>query len=320
MKKNHAIGILLIITAAIFSSEMVSAYWIWTPGSKKFINPKYAVKDSPKEQYDWAMSFYAAGDYQRAAAEFEKLVKNYEFSEYASKSQYYAGLCYESMGKYYLAFGRYQKAVDNFPHIENLDEILEREFTIANIYATKRSPRLMGNDIITGADRAIEIYRKVIDNAPYGKHADEALFRLGQVLKKSERYDEAIQEFQRLTDEYPSSKFYDKAKYEVAWCAYKASLKPDYAGEPTDKAIKAFEDVAASNKDETLSHEAEKTVQRLKDKAAMKSLATAQFYERQKQYPSAVVYYREVADKFPTSSFVSQAKAKIEELEKKVKP
>ncbi|MEI6863356.1 MAG: hypothetical protein WCK38_03050, partial [Candidatus Omnitrophota bacterium] len=69
------------------SAPIADAYWLWTPDSKKFVNPKYAVKDSPKEQYDWAMSFYEAKDYQRATAEFEKLTKNYEYSEYAARSQ-----------------------------------------------------------------------------------------------------------------------------------------------------------------------------------------------------------------------------------------
>src|SRR3989338_11706230 len=90
----------VFMLAAIFS-DAAQAYWIWTPETKKFINPKYAVKDSPKEQFDWAMSFYDAKDYQRAASEFERLTKHYEYSEYASRAQYYAGLCYENMDKYY---------------------------------------------------------------------------------------------------------------------------------------------------------------------------------------------------------------------------
>ena len=89
---------LIFLTAAILSAvlflDTACAYWIWTPETKKFINPKYAVKDSPKEQFDWAMSFYEAKDYQRAAAEFEKLTKHYEYSEYAARAQYYVGLCY----------------------------------------------------------------------------------------------------------------------------------------------------------------------------------------------------------------------------------
>lgn len=311
-------AILLNICVITFINT-ASAYWVWTPETKKFINPKYAVKDSPKEQFDWAMSFYDAKDYQRAAVEFEKLTKHYEYSEYASKAQYYAGLSYENMGKFYIAFQNYQKAIDNFPHIENIDEIIARQFNIGKIYASKDSPKILGTDIMTSLDRAIEIYKKVADNAPYGKLADEAQFNMGDALKRCERYDEAILAFQKIVDDYPTSKFRDKAQYEVAYCAYKTSLEPAYDVSPTDKAIKAFEEFAQANNNKALSEEADKTIQRLKDRSAEKSLLTAKFYETQKHYESAIVYYQDILDRFPDSFFAGQAKAKIGELRGRIK-
>jgi len=100
-------GIAALLLVQVPSRE-VTAYWVWTPETKKFINPKYAVKDSPKEQFNWAMSFFEAKDYQRASIEFKKLTRQYEYSSYASKSQYYMGLSYEMMGKFYTAFLNYQ--------------------------------------------------------------------------------------------------------------------------------------------------------------------------------------------------------------------
>jgi outer membrane assembly lipoprotein YfiO len=317
--KIHNFILILLLTISLIFVNAAGAYWLWTPETKKFVNPKYAVKDNPKDQYDWAMSFYEAKDYTRAAAEFEKLTKNFEYSEYAAKAQYYTGLCYENMGKFYMAFQNYQKTIDNFPHIENMDEIIAREFNIANIYAVKESPKVLGTDIMTSIDRAIEIYKKVVDNSPYGKLADEAQFKMGLALKKAERYDEAIAAFQRVLDDYPSSKFYDEAKYEVANCAYKASLKPDYDIEPTNKAIRAYEDVSQTSGDQKLSQEASKAIQRLRDRSAEKSMSVARFYESQKHYESAIIYYQDVLDKFPESSAANVARAKIEELKKRKK-
>jgi len=307
-------GALISLCAVVFI-EHASAYWVWTPETKKFINPKYAVKDTPKEQYDWAMTFYEAKDYARAATEFDKLTKHYEFSEYASRAQYHVGLSYENMGKYYIAFQNYQKAIDNFPHIENMDEIIAREFNIAHIYAEKPNPKILGTDIMTSVDRAIEIYRKVVDNSPFGKLADEAQFRMGEVLKRANRYEEATIAFQKIVDDYPTSQFATKAQYEVAYCAYRASLQPAYDAGPTDRAIKIFEDFASSGaKDQKLAEEASKTMQRLKDKAAEKSMMTARFYEQQRHPKSAIIYYQDVLDRYPDSIHAAEAKAKIQEL------
>jgi outer membrane protein assembly factor BamD len=305
-----------VLAAAVLSSS-AHAYWIWTPETKKFVNPKHTVKDSPKEQYDWAMSFYEAKDYTKAAQEFEKLARNYEYSEYATRAQYYAGLCYENMGKYYVAFENYQKTIDNYPNTANIDEIIARQFNIANIYASKDSPKVMGTDIMTSYDRAIEIYKKVVSNAPYGQLADQAQFKLGETLKAAERFDEAIEAFKRVLDEYPDSELYEKARYEVAYSAYRASLKPAYDAGATDKAIQSFEDFRAQNSDAELIKEADETVQRLKDKAAEKIWMTADFYEKQKRYQSAIIYYQELLSKFPGSIFTERAKAKIALLKTK---
>lgn len=308
----------MLITSFLCACE-VYPYWIWTPETKKFVNPKYAPKDSPKEQFDYAMGFYNSKDYKKAAAEFEKLIKHYEYSEFAANSQYYIGLCFENMGKLFVAYQNYQKALDNYPHNEKIDEIIAREFNIAGIYAGKANPKLMGVNIMTSLDRAAEIYKKVVENAPYGRFADEAQFNLGDTYKKAERFDEAIEAFQKVVDEYPSSPFAAKAKYESAYCAYRASLKPAYDSESTQKAIRAFQEFSKDEVGRDLVMEADDTVRRLKDKAAEKSLLSAQFYEKQKHYASAIIYYKDILEQYPESSFAELARKKIEELQKKVK-
>ena len=64
------------------------SFWIWTPKSGKFINPKTLPKDSPKAQYDYALSFYGEKRYDDALREFKKLIKNYPKSFEASESQF----------------------------------------------------------------------------------------------------------------------------------------------------------------------------------------------------------------------------------------
>ena len=316
--KKYIINIILFSAIGILALSQASyAYWIWTPETKKFTNPKYAVKDSPKEQFDWAMSFYSAKDFHRAATEFEKLAKQYEFSEYASKAQYYVGLCYEGMNKYYLAYQHYQKAIDNFPHIANTEEILARELAIANLYLGKPGPKVLGTDIMAPLDRAVEIFKKIVENAPYGKFAEESQFKLGEALKKSERYEEAVQAFHKLVEDYPKSKLVTQAMYEESRCAYKASLKPAYDAAATDNAIKTFEKFVHKNKDADLAKNADITMKRLKDNVSEKSFRAAEFYEAQGKTRAAIIYYQDAIDTYPDSALVSKARDKIEELKAK---
>jgi outer membrane protein assembly factor BamD (BamD/ComL family) len=141
---------------------------------------------------------------------------------------------------------------------------------------------------------------------------------MGNALKKADRYDEAVEAFQRIVDDYKESELVSKAQYEAAYCAYRSSLKPAYASEPTEKAIKAFEDFAKETSDKQLVEEADITIRRLRDKAAEKSILTARFYERVEQYRSGVIYYKEALEKSPDGTFSAEAKKRIAELERKL--
>ncbi len=96
--------------------ESTGAVWIWTPKTKKWENPKYAVKDTPKLQFELAMSFFNAGNYKRAQAEFRRLLKAYPNSEFAPEAQFYVGLCYQNQEQYYEAFSAYQRVIETYPY------------------------------------------------------------------------------------------------------------------------------------------------------------------------------------------------------------
>jgi outer membrane protein assembly factor BamD (BamD/ComL family) len=67
--------------------------------------------------------------------------------------------------------------------------------------------------------------------------------------------------------------------------------------------------------------EAKKVLKELKEKKAQSLFKIAKFYERQKLYKSAVIYYEEIVKKYPKTSWAPKALERIEELkrEKKVK-
>ena len=313
MKKYTLILLILIYTVGL--SPEAFAFWIWSPKTKKLVNPKHVAKDTPEEQFKWAMKLYNAEEYKRAAEEFSRLATAFKDSDLAPEAQYYAGKSYEEGGKPYPAFLAYQKVIDIYPFTKRIDEIIEWEYDIGQVFYAKNTGKLMGVELMPDFERSIEIFSKVRDNAPFGDYAPKAQFMIGLSHKKVEQYTEAIKAFQKLADEYQRSNFYDKATYEVAQCTYLASLKSDYDQELTDEAIKEFKTIVESRKGLDISKDAEEAVSILEERKAKSLFKTAKFYERQKQYRSAVVYYEEILEKYPKSSFSGESLRNIVKLE-----
>lgn len=296
-----------------------SAFWIWTPKSKTMVNPKFAAKDSPREQFEWGMRFFKQNDFKRAAEEFIRLTKSYPDSDVAPEAQYYAGRAFEENGKYYFAFQHYQKTIDNYPYTDRMEEIIEREYNIANIFQTKESPKLMALELSQSLDRAVDIYGKVVDNAPFGKLADKALFKKAESYRRMLKYREAIESYDRIVKDYPDSKLVPEAKYQLAYTRYEASLDPEYDQESTEEALAEFEQISRNTSVPTIAREADRLLEELKNRKANSIIRVAEFYEKQKKYTSAIVYYKEVTNKFSSTDAAEFARERIKTLKEKVK-
>ncbi|MCM8781608.1 MAG: outer membrane protein assembly factor BamD [Candidatus Omnitrophica bacterium] len=309
---------LLIIFWYLLSHYLSYAYWVWTPQTKKWVNPKYLPKGTPREQYDWAMQFYLVKDYSKAIIEFKKLIKVYPQSELAPDAQYYIGRSYEERREYYAAFLAYQKVIEIYPRSELTDEIIERQYRIGNLYFSGQKEKLFGVAFIPALDKALEIFEKVVNNSPYGKYADLAQFKIGECYKKNGQYKEAADAFGKVASNYPKSLLYEQAKYEVALCTYKMSLKPRYDQEPTEEAMKEFEDFVKTKDKGDIVKDAEKALVRLQETKAESLYNIGRFYEGSKRYESAVIYYKEIIESYPKTSWAKRAFNKITELEKRI--
>lgn len=309
------IGISLLATILL---PPAWGFWVWTKESGEWVNPKYAVKDTAEEQFLWAKDLFEKADYKRAIAEFRKLIKHYPKSRFAPTSQYYVGRCYEEMGYYYEAFRDYQKVIDKYPYTEKVEEIIERQFKLGNLFYSGQKDKLLGIAIIPSIDRAIEVYEKVVSNAPYGPYADKAQYQLALTYRKLGDYTQACIELRKLLEQYPKSDLLEKARYELAFCSSKASLKPSYDQSATDEAISIFE---RSLQDEETVENVEETKEllaNLKEKKAQTLFDTARFYEKRKKYQSAVLYYDEIRQEYPDTDLAAKASAKSAELKKRM--
>jgi outer membrane protein assembly factor BamD len=314
--------IFIIVTAlalSVFAESVSYAFWLFTPKDKTFVNPKYAAKDTPQEQFDWAMRFYEEGDFERAAEEFERLTQSYKDSDLAPDAQYYAGRSREEQGKYWPAFQNYKKTVRDYPYTSRMDEILERMYTIAGILDSMETSKLMEIELSVNMERSAEIYSTIVETSPFSPVAVESLFKAGDVYRRMRKYNEAVAAYEKIMNDHPESPLVPEARYQLAYAKYEASLNPEYDQESTDKALEEFKKISGSTETPELAGEADRVIIELRNKKAASTLQIAQFYDKQNKNESALLYYRSVAGKFPDTDAAEYATERIKHLEERTK-
>ena len=314
MRKSAFLWTFLLL--ALSATEAQPA-WVWTPQTRRWVNPKSAPKDTPQAQMDWAVGFFEGKDYSKAAKEFLKLVGAYPRSELAPEAQYLTGASFELMKRLGSAFTAYKKLIEIYPFSPRFQNAVEREFLIAEQLFQGERLRWVGPIKLPGLDKAIEIYEHVVQHAPYGEYGAKAQLKLGESFLRQRRYEEAQRAFQKVMDEYPASPLVEEAKFKVAFCARQLSLRPSYDQSATDEAIEWYESFIGAHPESDLTPQAKQSLHQLQEIKAEGLTKIAQFYEKQRKFTSAAFYYRQILKLYPESSLAAQAVAHLKEMEEK---
>ncbi|MBU0650460.1 outer membrane protein assembly factor BamD [bacterium] len=306
--------LLIIVMLFSFFAGNVYSYWIWTPKTKQWINPKHAAKDIPKDQFDWAMTFFQEKQYKRAIKEFRKLINAFPKSQYAAESQFYIGEILMNLKKYYDAYLQYQKTVEKYPGTKRMIDILERELQIANYYFYKKEMKVAGVTVPKMYDVCIDIYSQIVKNAPYAQQAEKAQFLLAEAYRLAGRFDEASTAYKTLVSKYPESQYVVESKYKIALCESSTSLESDYDSKDRETAIKEFEKFTQEHGENERVSEARDEMSKLVEQNAKKMFDIASFYEKQKKYKAAVFYYEDLYKKYPDTEYGAKAHLKIDKF------
>jgi len=288
------------------------AVWIWTPETGKFINPKWEVKATPQDQLEYAQSFMDQGKCPKAMDEFKKLIKNYPRAKEAPEAQFFTGQCLETLDKPYEAYKAYQVVIDKYPFSERAAQIVGLEYKLGNYLLEGRDHRSKWSQAVLGSDeRVIEILRTVIKDAPYGKYAAIAQYKIGLFLKEKGMYQEARDEFEKTMNDYPTSEWAHAAKFQIAMADTSRASDAQHEQKVTDVAMQEFNEFVKTHPDSELTPQAKQQISRLKEKEAENNYVIAHFYEKQKNLKAARIYYKEITDQYADTTWANKAQVRL---------
>lgn len=272
-----------------------------------------------KDQLEVAQDAFNRKDYRLASKAARRTVKIWPLSDYAPQAQYLIGRCYEARGRDEKAFKAYQQVVEKYPKIDVYPEILQRQFEIATRFLGGQRFRLWGViPFFRSMEKTSEMYGKIIKNGPYSPIAPEAQMNIGAAREKQSNYPLAVKAYERAADRYNDrQEVASEAVYKAGLAYNKQAKTAEYDQSVAAQAIATLTDFMALYPADNRVPEAQKLIGSLKVEQARGSFQTAKFYEKNKKWDGALIYYNEVLLRDPESQLAATARNRIDSLKKR---
>ena len=273
-----------------------------------------------KEQLDVAQAAFDKQDYSTALKAARRTVKVWPLSDYAADAQYLVARSYEARGRDERAFKEYQKVVDKYPRIALFQEVLQRQFDIANKYLGGKWFKLWGYiPAFKDMDKTADMFAKIVQTGPYSEVAPQAQMNIGAAREKQKKYPEAVKAYERAADRYNDQPaIAAEATFKAGMAHWKQAQKAEYDQSASGSAIATFTDFITLFPEDARVKQAQKLIEDLRAEQARGSYEIAKFYEKRKRVQGALVYYNEVLILDPTSQYANESRKRIDELKARV--
>jgi outer membrane protein assembly factor BamD len=311
--------LIALLGVLLWPASSLRASVIFQPGKKV----KIALPGEEETSGDAAKLFQTAqeaekeGNPKRAIKIYKNLVKRHPKDALAAGALFRAAQLQEQLHLYTPAAESFAQLVEKYPSSPHFEEAIEAQFRIGEIYLNGKKLKVLGIPIASALDRAVTIFANVVRTAPYGKYTARAQFDIGLAREKQGANDAAIQAYQAVVDKFPNEPVAADAQYQIGYIWFTAAQLGTKDAAAAANAKTAFEDFLFHYPRSEKAAQARANLAILARKQTINSYQVAKFYDKQKYYRAAVIYYNEVIRQQPGSQESNEAKKRIDELRAK---
>lgn len=302
---------------------------IYTPGEGWTYEPVGGEgkwqRTRAKDQLIVAQDAYDKKDYGTALKAARRTVKVWPLSDYAPQAQFLVGECYEAKGQDERAFKAYQVVLEKYPRFVDCEKVLQRQYEIANRFLAGEWFRLWTYiPFFPSMEKTSDMYAKIVKDAPFSDIAPKAQMNIGAAREKQRNYPEAAKAYETAADRYHNRpQIAANAMFRAGLAYEKQAQTAEYDQSTAGQAIDTFTDFATLFPDDNRIPQTQKIINDLKTEQARGAFNIGEYYEQQKRWTSARIYYNEVVNLLiaePNSPYATKARIRIEALNKRIEP
>lgn len=309
-----------MLALAVAFPALSPAAIVFKPGEKvKYLAPgDEEISGNAKQLFQIAQTAENDGNLGRATKAYRAIVKKYPKDALAAGSAWRYAQLEEKTGDYLNAAAAYRVMCEQYPRSPNFDEAIEAQFRIGEMYLNGRKLKLLGLPIKSALDQAKIIFAGIVRSAPYGKYTARAQFNIGLVAEKQGNAESAVQAYQAVVEKFPEEPVAADAQYQIGYLWLNSTRSGVRDAKATNNARIGFQDFLFRFPKSEKTAQARENLQSLQQKQTTDAFEIARFYDKQKNYRAAVIYYNDVIRQQPRSAASDRAKLRVEELRAKV--
>ncbi len=322
---NRRFGFLLVIIACVVLFPLRSpAPLFYIPGEGWYYesygkNVKWQ-RARAKEQLEVAEQAFDKKDYDTALHAAHRILRMWPLSDYAPDAEYFVGRCLEAKGNDEAAFKAYQNIIEKYPRSSRYEDVLWRQYAIANRFLGGEWFRIWGTiPLYPSMDQTAEMFGKIVNNGPYSDVAPQAQLHIGAAREKQKNFPDAVKAYGIAADRYHDQPaIAADALFREGVSYARQAAAAEYDQNTAAQAIASYTDFITLFPNDQRVPQAQKAIAGLKAEQVRGNFQIAQFYEKSKKWNGALVYYNEVLQRDPNSTYAAPARQRIESLKPRI--
>ena len=272
--------------------------------------------DNPSDELVRAREALEKDHLRGARKGFEALVREWPSAPEAAEAQLALAQLYEKRKKYARAFDEYQYLLTFYAGVCPYDEVLDRQFKIANLLFHDNTG--MFGWVLSGTDAVRQRFEQIVRNAPTSPLAPKAMLIVGGIRTSEKETDEAIKVYDGLLNRYGDSEQATDAAYLSAKCRYDRATKNTYNEAHCRDAISFLRAVTVRMPRHPQIAEMTGWLAELSTQLEEQCYKNAVFYDtRQRNRQAALTAYNSFLREFRESKHAERVRVRVAELEAK---
>jgi outer membrane protein assembly factor BamD len=308
------------LVIAMLCASIAGASVVFRPRENaKYVAPgEEEISGTSQQLFDKAQEAEKAGNTSRAIRYYGVLVRKHPKDALAAGAAFQRAQLLEQTHDYLKAADMYRLVVEKYPKFERFNDAIEAQFRIGEMYLNGKKAKFLGLAVGNALDRSVDIFAAIIRTAPYGKYTARAQFNIGLAREKQGSNDAALQAYQAVIDKFPDEPIAADAQYQIGYIWFHSAKTGTKDAAAAKNAKMGFQDFLFKHPNSEKAAQAREDMKLLDTKQTTNAFQVARFYDKQKNYRAAVIYYNDVIRQQPGSREGDEAKRRVDQLRAKL--